>query len=526
MKTKLSIQQRLILPIVLLGVVALISNVLAVFDINNVNSNAANIVDHYMVGERQLAQIRQSVMNIHKLALSHIVATDYGTMVEVVTQIKEEEAQLDEVLAGYEEYALDPEAYQQLLENYDSFRHILVHLLCASADSKTQEAYALANGEVASFGNAMEGNIRTLYDATSARTAQARRRLLYVYAAAIGISVISIATGVVLVLAAVKVVATRVVSPIRGTIQTLQGSSQRITGVVGEVLERAKSSDMSTRELSAMTEELSAAIQEVAGNASVINDSAVNIRQDVNAMAEECGVVTEYSAAMKARADELEQSARASMAVISAKVTELLAVLEEAIGKSQSVDQINTLTKDILGIVSSTNLIAFNASVEAARVGAQGKGFAVVAQEIRRLSDSCGETAGHIQQVNEIVTSVVHTLSENAQELADYLNQSVLTEFQEFVHTGEQYRDDAAYIKAAMDQFNSRATRLQGSMVDIAGSIGSISATIRESAAGVSGAADSTRSLAENMADITGRMGINQEIVEELREQMEVFADL
>ncbi len=526
MKTKRTIQQRLILPIVLLGVVALISNVLAVIDINNVNSNASRIVDHYMVGERQLAQIRQSVMNIHKLALSHIVATDYGTMVEVVTQIKEAEAGLDEALAAYEEYALDPAAYQELLEHYDSFKHILVHLLCASADSKTQEAYALANGEVASCGNAIESSISTLYEATSTRTAQARRRLLYVYAAAIGISVISVAAGVVLVLAAVKVVLTRVVSPIRDTIQTLKGSSERITGVVGEVLERARSSDRSTRDLSVMTQELSAAIQEVADNASVINGSADGIRQDVNAMAEECGVVVEYSVAMKARADELEQSARTSMEVINAKVAELLQVLGEAIDKSRSVDQISTLTKDILGIASSTNLIALNAAVEAARVGAEGKGFAVVAREIRQLADSCGETAGHIQQVNEIVTSVVNTLSANAQELVDYLNQSVLTEFQEFVHTGEQYRSDAAYIHQAMDAFNSRAGRLQGSMTEITGSIGSISSTIEESAAGIAGAADSTRSLAENMADITGRMSTNQEIVEELREQMEVFADL
>ena len=50
MKRKLSIQQRLILPIILLGVVALISNILSVFSINNVNSNASGIVDNNMVG--------------------------------------------------------------------------------------------------------------------------------------------------------------------------------------------------------------------------------------------------------------------------------------------------------------------------------------------------------------------------------------------------------------------------------------------------------------------------------------------
>ena len=51
MRGKLTLQQRLILPIVLLGLVTLLSNVLAVFSINNVHSNASTIVDEYMVSE-------------------------------------------------------------------------------------------------------------------------------------------------------------------------------------------------------------------------------------------------------------------------------------------------------------------------------------------------------------------------------------------------------------------------------------------------------------------------------------------
>ena len=42
---------------------------------------------------------------------------------------------------------------------------------------------------------------------------------------------------------------------------------------------------------------------------------------------------------------------------------------------------------------------------------------------------------------------------------------------------------------------------------------------------GISGVAESTMSLVEDMADITGRMDTNQEIVEELKKQMEVLVD-
>ena len=48
MKNKLTLQQRLIVPIILLGLIALLSNILAAFSINNVNANAGVIFNDYM----------------------------------------------------------------------------------------------------------------------------------------------------------------------------------------------------------------------------------------------------------------------------------------------------------------------------------------------------------------------------------------------------------------------------------------------------------------------------------------------
>lgn len=528
MKNKLRIQHRLILPIVLLGVVALISNVLAVFNINNVNGNAANIVDNYMVGTTKLDEIRRSISNTHKMALSHIIAEDYNTMITVVTQMKQEEKNLNQKLKEYKNYvtAAEDKTYQELLKNYESFKHALVYLICASADSKTQDAYAYANGDVADFGNAIESNINKLESSIKAQTTTARNTLSRVYITSLTISVISIMIGLILVLASISIIMKYVIRPFKSILYTLQGSSDRINNVVGEVLKRAKTSNKSTKDLSSLTGALSAAIQKVASNASIINSSAADIKRDVNNTAEECGAITEYSIAMKARAKDMEQSAQTNMEVMRAKVSDILTVLNEAIEDSQSVDQVNLLTKDILQISASTNIIALNASVEAARVGSAGKGFAVVAEEIRQLADSCGETANRIQEVNKIVTSAVHNLSKHSQDLVDYLSESILAEFQEFVNSGKQYKDDAAYIEQAMDQFHNRTDRLKQSMIEIAGSIESITKAIDEGAAGITGAADSTQSLAADMADISNRMDMNQEIVEELQKQTKIFANL
>ena len=103
----ISLKQRLIIPIALLGIVAFLSNILSVINIHNVNANASNIADNYMDSKSRLAQICQASMNIHKMALSHIVATDYDTMITLVQQIKEEESLLDDMLAEYKYYNID-----------------------------------------------------------------------------------------------------------------------------------------------------------------------------------------------------------------------------------------------------------------------------------------------------------------------------------------------------------------------------------------------------------------------------------
>jgi len=314
---KLTIQQRLILPIILLGVVALISNILAIFSINNVNSNAKNIVENYMVGEEKLSEIRYLILDIHKMALSHIVATDYDTMIKVVGDIKEDEAQLDIIIAEYAErwdcFVHSVDLLQNTtaiftvegVANYDAFKHSLVFLLGASADSRTQEAYAFANGDVASYGTAAANNINQLNVSTKAQADKARQHLQFVYITSILIGLLAMLLGIVLVWAAIKIILKYVITPIRGTISTLQGSSERINDLVGEVRKRTKTSNKSAADLSNLAEKLSATIHEVADNTANINSNAVDVKGEVNNIAEECAALAEYSLAMKERASNM-----------------------------------------------------------------------------------------------------------------------------------------------------------------------------------------------------------------------------
>lgn len=524
----ISLKHRLIIPIALLGIMAILSNVLSIVNIHNVNASAARIADDYMDGQRQLTRISQSSMEIHKMALSHIVATDYNTMIVLVQQIKEEEAFLDQMLAEYETYVIpeDREQYKSLLDDYDAFKHALVSLVCASAGHKTQDAYALANGSAASYASAIESDISALNDSISEQTDRARAHLSVVYMISLVAGAGAVIVCVLLVFADLRLITNYVVTPIKNILGTIQESSGQINGMTGEVLKRTRASKSSASSLSALAGQLSATFQEMAGNVSVINDNTELIRQDVHNIAEECGSITGYTVQMDARADAMQQTAKKSADATKAKAEEILNSLNDAIEKSKSVDQINNLTSEILDISRQTRLISLNASVEAANAGTAGRGFAAVAKEVRDLAHSSQETANRIQAINSVVTAAVYNLSENAQNMIDYIKHSVLTEFQAFLQSGSQYKEDAAYIRRTMDEFYERTERLKNSMSGIADSIGTITKAIDEGADGIAGVAGNTRGLAEDMEDIAHRMGVNLEVVEGLEKETKVFDNL
>jgi methyl-accepting chemotaxis protein len=267
-------------------------------------------------------------------------------------------------------------------------------------------------------------------------------------------------------------------------------------------------------------------MQEVANSAARINDRTTSINDEVSDIAERSSEINGYAMAMKERADEMETNARTNSETTSRKVSEILNVLNQAIENSESVDQVNTLTNEILSISSQTNLLALNASIEAARAGEAGKGFAVVAEEIRQLADSTRDTANRIQDINAVVTDAVHNLAENANNLVTYMNDMILPEFDAFVSAGGQYKDDATYIENVMKEFTDKTDELKGVMNEIADSINTITNAIDEGVNGVTGAAESTQVLVGDMDNIARRMDENFAIAGDLKQETSIFTKL
>ena len=214
------------------------------------------------------------------------------------------------------------------------------------------------------------------------------------------------------------------------------------------------------------------------------------------------------------------------MEITKEKVSQILSVLNKAIEDSNSIDQINNLTSNILNISEQTTLLALNASIEAARAGSAGKGFAVVASEIGHLADESSETASHIQTINSVIVEAVHNLASHANDLIEYLNSSILYDFEDFVTAGGEYKQNATYIEQVMEQFTLRTDALKNSVSEIANSIDSISTAIDEGTNGVASTADSVQELAADIENISREIEDNREIASPLKKETEVFVNL
>lgn len=565
----------ILIPVLILGVAAIISNILGMSNIKRVNQNATMITDESMVKIEDLFSIKEKTQKIHTMALSHILATDFDTMIGLVGEIEAQEAELERYLSDYKQNVSqeEEESYKGLVTSYQSFKLSVINLMAYSANQNSVAAYACANGDVSTYANQMQGYIETMNEIIAEDTDVKRTQLASIYNTAIVTNVMGIVLCIFVSITAIFIVMRYVIRPVltaskeisqiiadidnregdltrRITIKmddeiaalskgintfmeklqsifgVISNNSDKMETVVSEVLSSVQTSNESASDLSALTEELAATMQEVSNSAGAININAEAVSNEVNHFAEKSSEINEYSKTMKQHADHMEQTARSNMEQTNEKVNEILTVLNQAIEDSKSVDQVNSLTNDILSISSQTNLLALNASIEAARAGEAGKGFAVVATEISQLADSSRDAANHIQEINGIVTAAVHNLSEHANSLVTYMQESILPEFEEFVEEGGQYKENATYVESVMDDFTVKTEELKSVVSEIASSINSITSAIEEGVKGVTGAAESTQTLVYDMDNIASRMDENQKIAGDLQKETAIFKKL
>lgn len=261
------------------------------------------------------------------------------------------------------------------------------------------------------------------------------------------------------------------------------------------------------------TQELAAAMEETAATMETVNTTVSDIKERATDIERYSKEGRESSVEVKERAGQLKLKTQVASEKTVQMYENVQQKTEAAMEQAKAVEKINQFTQAILEISSQTNLLALNASIEAARAGEAGKGFAVVAGEIGTLATQTSTTVGSINEIIDEVNQAVANMTGCLKESTDFLEQTVLKDYEDFMGVADQYTKDATVFDDDMSAISGQINTLLSSIVEIADAMQGVSSTVSE-------AADGVTDIAQKTLEVSGIVQGNETLVDNNRENI------
>lgn len=178
-----------------------------------------------------------------------------------------------------------------------------------------------------------------------------------------------------------------------------------------EIQEGANVLATSAAEIFTATAQIAASATETATAVSQTTSTAEEVKQTAQLSAQKAGNVADI-------AQRAAQSAHGGRKAIDESITgmnhvreQMESIAETVVRLSEQSQAIGEIIASVNDLAEQSNLLAVNASIEAAKAGEHGKGFAVVAQEIRNLANQSKESTAAIRTIlNDIQRATTATV--------------------------------------------------------------------------------------------------------------------
>lgn len=175
-------------------------------------------------------------------------------------------------------------------------------------------------------------------------------------------------------------------------------ATEVVTESIQDIAQGFEKQDALTDDVKDLSKNVLQKINEITTSIEHVNDATISTknmvsegRASVRNVYEQMNEISDNTAALTARVQALDGNTAASASAVSV----------------------------IKNIATQTNLLAINASIEAARSGEHGKGFAVVADEVRKLADESTIAVVDIEKVVAQITDSTRMIEKDMEESND-----------------------------------------------------------------------------------------------------------
>ncbi|MDC7227125.1 MAG: methyl-accepting chemotaxis protein [Spirochaetales bacterium] len=232
----------------------------------------------------------------------------------------------------------------------------------------------------------------------------------------------------------------------------------------GNVLSKVTKSAMNIigakiRQIHNSLETIVTSFEEIRATSASTSTNASNINKNMNNIIESTSRInTDIHNNVKEISKATEESQK-----IQALFTEL----------HERTDQVKEMTREIDDVAQQTNILAINASIEAARAGNAGKGFQIIAKEIRGLSQQTQDFATNIEgTINGFNTGVMQVRDSfnRLLVLLENFQQDLISTSETFDHNNKSLMGSGqiiAEIRAGIDEQTDAITEGLKSLEDV-----------------------------------------------------------